>query len=235
MKTNKAKEIINDLMLSHGMKRKRDVAHYFGVSPQALSLWISKNQIPPKHLLKLNNQKAMEKKIDQSPKSVYGTFNEEKEMEVVINYLMRENLKLKKELNSINDNQINERNIEGPGGVFDKIIAETLYLSGNVSNGIILETYGDWEKLMGYRREDLIGMSYDKNDLIHADDLKAAKKIQYKLKNSESITSSKYCTIQRWKNKKTGNYVMLSMVWDINVQKNHALISAKPIDSIINE
>ena len=54
---NNAKDIINSLMLNHGMKRKRDVAHYFGVSPQALSLWIAKNQIPPKHLLKLTNQK----------------------------------------------------------------------------------------------------------------------------------------------------------------------------------
>jgi hypothetical protein len=78
-------------------------------------------------------------------------------------------------------------------------------------------------------------MSYDKNDLIHPDDLRAAKKIQQKLKQSESIASSKYSTIQRWKNKKTNKYILLSMVWDINVQKDHALIVSKPIDSIIKE
>ena len=146
---------------------------------------------------------------------------------------MKENLKLKEELKNLETNQfIKTDNTET---VFDKIIAETLYLSGKVSDGVILETHGDWEKLMGYKQEQLIGMSYDKNDLIHPDDLRAAKKIQLKLKQSESITSSKYSTIQRWKNKKTGEYVLLSMVWDINVQKDHALITSKPIDSIIQE
>ena len=53
-------EIINNLMELRGMKRKRDVAHYFGVSPQALSIWIAKDQIPPKHLLKLSRQEKME-------------------------------------------------------------------------------------------------------------------------------------------------------------------------------
>ena len=62
-----------------------------------------------------------------------------------------------------------------------------------------------------------------------------AKKIKQKLKQSESIASSKYSTIQRWKNKKTNKYILLSMVWDINVQKDHALIVSKPIDSIIKE
>ena len=52
-------EIINNLMELRGMKRKRDVAHYFGVSPQALSIWIAKDQIPPKHLLKLSRQEKM--------------------------------------------------------------------------------------------------------------------------------------------------------------------------------
>ena len=146
---------------------------------------------------------------------------------------MKENIKLKDELNQLKDARFVGKN--DTGTVFDKIIAETLYLSGKVSDGVILETHGDWEKLMGYKKNQLIGMSYDKNDLIHPDDLKAAKKIQQKLKQSESITSSKYSAIQRWKNQKTGDYVLLSMVWDINVQKDHAVIVSKPIDSIIKE
>ena len=35
---------------------------------------------------------------------------------------------------------------------------------------------------MGYKKNQLIGMSYDKNDLIHPDDLKAAKKNSAKIK-----------------------------------------------------
>ena len=34
------KEIINNLMINKGLRRKRDVAAFFGVSPQALSFWI---------------------------------------------------------------------------------------------------------------------------------------------------------------------------------------------------
>ena len=230
---NKAIDVINNLMLDHGMKRKRDVARYFGVSPQALSLWIAKNHIPPKHLLKIKDQNSMEKTRNHLTKNIYKSSEEKEELDAVVNYLMKENLRLKEELKSLKENQLFERN--NTETVFDKIIAETLYLSGKVSDGVILETYGDWEKLMGYEQEQLIGMSYDKNDLIHPDDLKAAKKIQQKLKQSESITSSKYSTIQRWKNKKTGQYVLLSMVWDINVQKDHALIVSKPIDSIVQE
>lgn len=230
---NKAIDVINNLMLDHGMKRKRDVARYFGVSPQALSLWIAKNHIPPKHLLKIKDQNSMEKTRNPLTKNIYKSSEEKEELDAVVNYLMKENLRLKEELKSLKENQLFERN--NTETVFDKIIAETLYLSGKVSDGVILETYGDWEKLMGYEQEQLIGMSYDKNDLIHPEDLKAAKKIQQKLKQSESITSSKYSTIQRWKNKKTGQYVLLSMVWDINVQKDHALIVSKPIDSIVQE
>jgi PAS domain S-box-containing protein len=230
---NKAIDVINNLMLDHGMKRKRDVARYFGVSPQALSLWIAKNHIPPKHLLKIKDQNSMEKTRNHLTKNIYKSSEEKEELDAVVNYLMKENLRLKEELKSLKENQLFERN--NTGTVFDKIIAETLYLSGKVSDGVILETHGDWEKLMGYEQEQLIGMSYDKNDLIHPDDLKAAKKIQQKLKQSESITSSKYSTIQRWKNKKTGQYILLSMVWDINVQKDHALIVSKPIDSIVQE
>lgn len=230
---NKAIDVINNLMLDHGMKRKRDVARYFGVSPQALSLWIAKNHIPPKHLLKIKDQNSMEKTRNYLTKNIYKSSEEKEELDAVVNYLMKENLRLKEELKSLKENQLFERN--NTETVFDKIIAETLYLSGKVSDGVILETHGDWEKLMGYEQEQLIGMSYDKNDLIHPDDLKAAKKIQQKLKQSESITSSKYSTIQRWKNKKTGQYILLSMVWDINVQKDHALIVSKPIDSIVQE
>ena len=53
------KEIINNLMINKGLRRKRDVAAFFGVSPQALSFWISKGEIPPKHLLKLSQQNIM--------------------------------------------------------------------------------------------------------------------------------------------------------------------------------
>lgn len=227
-------EIINNLMELRGMKRKRDVARYFGVSPQALSIWIAKDQIPPKHLLKLSRQEKMER---TSSSTSYGKLNKTEttdELETVVNYLMKENLRLKEELRGLKSER-KKPNVSNNQGVFDKIIADSLYLSGQVSDGIITEIDGSWEKIMGYKPVNLVGKPYDRDDLIHPDDLKAAKKIQKKLKNSESITFSKYSTIQRWKNGETGKYIMLSMVWDINVNEDRALIVCKPIDGFISD
>ena len=227
-------EIINNLMELRGMKRKRDVARYFGVSPQALSIWIAKDQIPPKHLLKLSRQEKME---SISTSTSYGKHNKTEktdELETVVNYLMKENLRLKEELRGFKSKR-KTSNVSNNQGVFDKIIADSLYISGKVSDGIITEIDGSWEKIMGYKPVNLVGKPYDRDDLIHPDDLKAAKKIQKKLKNSESITFSKYSAIQRWKNGETGKYIMLSMVWDINVNEDLALIVCKPIDGFISD
>lgn len=217
-----------------GMKRKRDVAHYFGVSPQALSIWIAKDQIPPKHLLKLSRQEKMESTSRSTSYSNLNKTETKDELETVVNYLMKENLRLKDELGELKSKQKTSY-ISNNQGVFDKIIADSLYISGKVSDGIITEIDGSWEKIMGYKSINLVGKSYDRDDLIHPDDLKAAKKIQEKLKNSESITFSKYSTIQRWKNGETGKYIMLSMVWDINVNEDLALIVCKPIDGFISD
>ena len=227
-------EIINNLMELRGMKRKRDVAHYFGVSPQALSIWIAKDQIPPKHLLKLSRQEKMESTSRSTSYSKLNKTETTDELETVVNYLMKENLRLKDELRELKSKQ-KTSDTSNNQGVFDKIIADSLYISGKVSDGIITEIDGSWEKIMGYKSINLVGKSYDRDDLIHPDDLKAAKKIQKKLKNSESITFSKYSTIQRWKNGETGKYIMLSMVWDINVNEDRALIVCKPIDGFISD
>lgn len=228
-----AKEIINNLMLDRGLRRKRDVAKYFGVTPQALSIWIAKDQIPPKHLLKLSRLEKMEKPFDSKYLKHQATSEADNELQTVINYLMKENFKLKEKVKS-QQSQI-KNSFTRDGGVFDKIIADSLFLSGRVSDGIITETNGDWAQIMGYDPNQLIGKRYDRDDLIHPDDLKAAKKIQQTLKKSQSITSSKYSAIQRWKNGKTGIYTMLSMVWDINVNDDIALIICKQIDGFISE
>ena len=53
---NKAQKLINRIMLENGLRHKYQVAEYFGVTPQALSLWIAKDKIPPKHLLKISKE-----------------------------------------------------------------------------------------------------------------------------------------------------------------------------------
>ena len=95
------KEIINNLMINQGLRRKRDVAAFFGVSPQALSFWIAKNQIPPKHLLKLSQQNIMINPSQSSSKSSAPESHPTEDSKTVIDYLMRENVSLKRELESI--------------------------------------------------------------------------------------------------------------------------------------
>ena len=57
--------------------------------------------------------------------------------------------------------------------------------------------------------------------------------IEQNLKESKIISLSRYCTIQRWKHGKRGDYVMLSMVWDVNVEEDIGLVVCKPIDGFI--
>jgi len=226
----RAIDIINTIMSKNGFRQKREVAKYFGVTPQALSIWIAKDQIPPKHLLKLSEENSLEESrtntIDSSIK-----FNPKNEKEAVINYLMKENLRLKDELLKIKEN----KKIAKPKGkLFDRLISDSLYISGRVSDGIITDLDGKWEKVMGYLNSELEGRSYDSEDLIHPDDLKHIKKHQGTLNKSNIISLSRYSTIQRWKHGKSEEYIMLSMVWDVDVEEDTALVVCKPIDGFID-
>ena len=226
----RAIDIINDIMSKNGFRQKREVAKYFGVTPQALSIWIAKNQIPPKHLLRLTTESSLEESAIKTKKD-FVKINPKNEKELVLNYLMKENLRLKDEIIKIKqDNNTSEPK----GKLFDRVISDSLYISGRVSDGIITDIDGKWEKLMGYLNSELEGRPYDSEDLIHPDDLKHIKKHQGTLNKSNIISLSRYSTIQRWKHGKTGKYIMLSMVWDVDVEEDTALVACKPIDGFIN-
>tara|TARA_B100000963_G_scaffold265056_1_gene233258 strand:+ start:234 stop:935 length:702 start_codon:yes stop_codon:yes gene_type:complete len=227
-------DIINEVMDKHRFRHKRDVAEYFGVTPQALSIWIAKNQIPPKHLLKLSQEN-----IKEIPDAIKIGATTEKsssfeETQSIINYLMRENISLKDELAGLKEKIKNKPLKESQGGVFDRLATDTLYISGRMSDGIITDLDGKWENVMGYKTSELKGTRYDGEDLIHPEDLKGVKKIEQNLKESTIISLTRYCTIQRWKHGKTGKYIMLSMVWDVNVEEDIGLVVCKPIDGFIS-
>ena len=228
-----ALDIINDVMDRYRFRHKRDVAEYFGVTPQALSIWIAKNQIPPKHLLKLSQENKTEVPVSISRSDMLEKASSPEELQSVINYLMRENISLKDELRGLKEKTKNKSIKKHQGGVFDKLTTDTLYISGRMSDGIITDLDGKWESVMGYKPSELKGTRYDGESLIHPEDLKSVKKIEQKLKESKIISLSRYCTIQRWKHGKRGDYVMLSMVWDINVEEDIGLVVCKPIDGFI--
>ena len=227
------KEIINNLMIHQGLKRKRDVATFFGVSPQALSFWIAKNQIPPKHLLKLSQQNIMINPSQSSSTPSTPESHPTEDSKTVIDYLMRENVSLKQELESLRAEIVELKAPSPKDNLLDKIVADSLLICGRVTDGIITEVDGKWKDILGYDDNQLVGHRYDRADLIHPDELKHVWRVQEKLKGTESITESRYCTIQRWKHGQTGDYVMLSMVWDVNVTENKAIVICKPIDRFI--
>ena len=120
----KASDIINELMSRKEFRRKRDVADFFGVSPQALSIWIAKGVIPPKHLLKLSKENLVNEKSEDSKfQSEY--MSRESESKTVIDYLMRENVRLKQEIESLKNSQSYTKPLPQSGNLLDKIVADS--------------------------------------------------------------------------------------------------------------
>ena len=230
----RAIDIINKVMDKHRFRHKRDVAEYFGVTPQALSIWIAKDQIPPKHLLKLSQEKIEPPPISINTGTGAAKPNSLEELQSVVNYLMRENISLKDQLRGMKEKAKNKRARETRGGVFDRVTADTLYISGRMSDGVITDLDGKWEEVMGYKHSELKGLRYDGENLIHPDDLEKVKNIEKNLKESTTISLTRYSTIQRWKHGKTGEYIMLSMVWDVNVEEDIGLVVCKTIDGFIS-
>ena len=130
-----ASEIIKKLMLQKSFRRKRDAAQFFGVSPQALSIWIAKDKIPPKHLLKLSKENIiMEKSKDtMSPMEISTVQDESK---TVIDYLMRENVSLKQENELLRAEAVQVKTSSSSGSLLDKIVADSLLICGRGSDGI---------------------------------------------------------------------------------------------------
>ena len=131
-------------MINKGLRRKRDVAAFFGVSPQALSFWIAKNQIPPKHLLKLSQQNIMINPSESSSISSTPGPHPTEDSKTVIDYLMRENVSLKQELESLKAEIVQLKTPSQNDNLLDKIVADSLLICGRVTDGIITEVDGKW-------------------------------------------------------------------------------------------
>ena len=121
----KASDIINELMSRKEFRRKRDVADFFGVSPQALSIWIAKGTIPPKHLLKLSKENLVNEKSEHYP-AQSESMSSESESKTVIDYLMRENVKLKQEIESLKNSQGYAKPLHQSRNLIDKFVADSM-------------------------------------------------------------------------------------------------------------
>jgi len=223
----KVQEIISQVMAEKGYRHKYEVAEYFGVTPQALSAWLTTGRIPSKHLLKVRTE-------IQRPDLLPTIDPTKEDKQTVINYFINENVHLKNEIVKLKDRIQNLQSTKNKDGLIDKINARSLFIAGRLSDGVITEVSGDWEKSMGYGETDLVGHRYDE-DFIHPDEFERTKRHQNNIQQSTAVKETRFSTVQRWKNGQTGDYIMLSMIWYVDVKKDLVEIIAKPIDNNYGE
>ena len=218
---NNAHKIIISIMAQNGFRHKYQVAEYFGVTPQAISSWLTKGVIPSKHFLRVQS----EIEIGNYPEPQEPSSESSK---TVIDYLINENVKLKRELAQLKFDLSKSKN-DSDNDLLSKLNSRSLVLKGRVSDGVITDIGGDWFNVMGYHKSDLVGHSYDEG-FIHQDDTFKIKQNQSNILRSSGLKESRFSTIRRWKHKNLDTYIMLCMVWYVDIENDEVEIIAKPID-----
>jgi len=223
---NKAQEIISRVMVENGYRHKYQVAEYFGVTPQAISAWLTKGEVPSKHLLKVRSE-------IQTPDIPNHQEPSLEDRKTVIDYLINENVRLKKEIATLKL-ESSKINTDSNDDLLSKLNSRSLVLKGRVSDGVITNIGGDWYNILGYHKSDLVGHSYDEG-FIHKEDSLQIKQNQTNILRSTGLKESRFSTIRRWKHKDTDQYIMLCMVWYVDIENDEVEIIAKPIDENLQD
>jgi len=218
---NKAQKLINRIMMENGLRHKYQVAEYFGVTPQAISTWLTKGEVPSKHQLKVRS----EIHYKEIPNHNEPTSEDRK---TVIDYLINENITLKNEIASLKAT-LDISTSKNDGDLLSKLNSKSLVLKGRVSDGMITDIECNWQRFLGYNHYDLINHKYDEG-FIHKEDAFKIQQNQANLLRSTGLKESRFSTIRRWKHKKKGQYIMLCMVWYVDIENDEVEIIAKPID-----
>jgi len=223
---NKAQEIISRVMVENGYRHKYQVAKYFGVTPQAISTWLTKGEVPSKHLLKVRSEIQNPNIPDHQEPSL-------EDRKTVIDYLINENVRLKKKITSLKL-EFSKTNTDSDDDLLSKLNSRSLVLKGRVSDGVITDIGGDWYNTLGYHKSDLVGHSYDEG-FIHEEDSLQIKQNQTNILRSTGLKESRFSTIRRWKHNSADQYIMLCMVWYVDIENDEVEIVAKPIDQNIQD
>lgn len=223
---NKAQEIISRVMVENGYRHKYQVAEYFGVTPQAISTWLTKGEVPSKHLLKVRSE-------IQTPDIPNHQEPSLEDRKTVIDYLINENVRLKKEIATLKL-ESSKINTDSNDDLLSKLNSRSLVLKGRVSDGVITNIGGDWYNILGYDKSDLVGHSYDEG-FIHKEDSLQIKQNQTNILRSTGLKESRFSTIRRWKHKDSDQYIMLCMVWYVDIENDEVEIIAKPIDENLQD
>ena len=223
---NKAQEIISRVMVENGYRHKYQVAEYFGVTPQAISTWLTKGEVPSKHLLKVRSE-------IQTPDIPNHQEPSLEDRKTVIDYLINENVRLKKEIATLKL-ESSKINTDSNDDLLSKLNSRSLVLKGRVSDGVITNIGGDWYNILGYHKSDLVVHSYDEG-FIHKEDSLQIKQNQTNILRSTGLKESRFSTIRRWKHKDIDQYIMLCMVWYVDIENDEVEIIAKPIDENLQD
>ena len=213
-------------MVENGYRHKYQVAKYFGVTPQAISTWLTKGEVPSKHILKVRSEIQTPDIPDHQEPSL-------EDRKTVIDYLINENVRLKKEIATLKL-ESNKTNTDSDDDLLSKLNSRSLVLKGRVSDGVITDIGGDWYNILGYHKSDLVGHSYDEG-FIHEEDSLQIKQNQSNILRSTGLKESRFSTIRRWKHNSTDQYIMLCMVWYVDIENDEVEIVAKPIDQNIQD
>ena len=151
----------------------------------------------------------------------------------MIDYLINENVRLKKEVATLKL-ESNKTNTDSNDDLLSKLNSRSLVLKGRVSDGVITNIGGDWYNILGYHKSDLVGHSYDEG-FIHEEDSLQIKQNQSNILRSTGLKESRFSTIRRWKHNSTDQYIMLCMVWYVDIENDEVEIVAKPIDQNIQD
>ena len=221
---NKATEIISQVMIQNGFRHKYQVAEYFGVTPQAISTWLTKGEVPSKHLLKVRTEIESPNLPDHQEPTI-------EDRKTVIDYLINENVRLKKQ---VSDLKLKLNQTKNDDDLISRLNSRSLVLKGRVSDGVITNIEGDWYNIMGYHKSDLVGHSYDEG-FIHEEDSLKIRQNQENILRSTGLKESRFSTIRRWKHKDTNQYIMLCMIWYVDIENDEVEIIAKPIDENLQD
>ncbi|MEC9475082.1 MAG: hypothetical protein VX746_04070 [Candidatus Neomarinimicrobiota bacterium] len=221
---NKATEIISQVMIQNGFRHKYQVAEYFGVTPQAISTWLTKGEVPSKHLLKVRSEIESPNLPDHQEPTI-------EDRKTVIDYLINENVRLKKQ---VSDLKLKLNQTKNDDDLISRLNSRSLVLKGRVSDGVITDIEGDWYNIMGYHKSDLVGHSYDEG-FIHKEDSLKIRQNQENILRSTGLKESRFSTIRRWKHKDTNQYIMLCMIWYVDIENDEVEIIAKPIDENLQD
>ena len=122
----KVQEIIFQVMADKGFRHKYEVAEYFGVTPQALSTWLTTGRVPSKHLLKVQT----EIQTPSLPPAIDPTMEDK---QTVIDYLINENMRLKNEIVQLKSKVHNLQSSKNKDDLIERINARSLFKIGRAS------------------------------------------------------------------------------------------------------